>query len=96
MQAGLCGCLKKAVHGAVHLHELLRKSAEASHDEIGDAAGEEELGQEALLPMPAVRRMTYFTLFSSMEGHLSRSRDMTPFPRWHSMISAWSRSEIRE
>ena len=54
MQAGLCGCLKKAVHGAVHLHELLRKSAEASHDEIGDAAGEEELGQEALLPMPAV------------------------------------------
>ena len=54
MQAGLCGCLKKAVHGAVHLHELQRKSAEASHDEIGDAAGEEGLGQEALLPMPAV------------------------------------------
>ena len=46
--------MKKSVHGAVHLHELQRKSAEASHDEIGDAAGEEGLGQEALLPMPAV------------------------------------------
>ena len=46
--------MKKSVHGAVHLHELQRKNAEASHDEIGDAAGEEGLGQEALLPMTAV------------------------------------------